>query len=209
MALPLKPLQVVFSMLFSILVLVSACGPKTPVTLSSRTVPDDRTPADVEVLSNEELARRQEWKIVEDAIRKNPRDPEGYYTAGMLSLKTGQWEGARKLFEKSLSLNPDYAEAMYQLAYSWEQAGEVYQLGSGVTILPYQRDEAIKRYRKATKINGNYSNAYYRLTLLALLKSDFKLALWGTTELARIEPDAERTINLTRQVYKEINKNKK
>lgn len=169
-------------------------------------MPDDRAPADVEVLSPDEQARRLEWKNIEEEIRKNPRNPEGYYEAGMISLKTGQWEGARKLFEKALSLKPDYADAMYQLAYSWEQAGEVYQLGSGVTILPYQRDEAIKRYRKAVKIDGNFANAFYRLTLLALLKSDLKLALWGTTELARIEPDAERTINLTRKVYKEINK---
>ena len=197
----MKPLPIIFSIVSPLLVFMFACGPKAPISL-------ERAPADVEVLSTEEQARRLEWKTVEEEIRKFPRKPEGYYTAGMISLKTGQWEGARKLFEKALSIKPDYADALYQLAYSWEQAGEVYQLGVGVTILPYQRDEAIKRYRKVVRIDANYANAYYRLTILALLKSDFKLASWATTGLARIEPDSERSISLTRQVYKDMNKKK-
>lgn len=116
-------IQRVFLLVASSACLFWSCGPKPPASLSSRTVIGERASADSQGLSADEQADRLEMSKVEEEIHKSPRDPEGYYKAGMISLKIGQWDGARKLFERALAIKPDYAEAMYRLAYAWEQSG--------------------------------------------------------------------------------------
>jgi tetratricopeptide (TPR) repeat protein len=160
-------------------------------------------------LSPEEELNRIQLQRLHEEIQKQPQNAELYYKAGLVTIGLGRWEEARGYFEKALERNPRYTEAMYQTGVAWERAGEMYVVGKGRTVLPVQRDKAINAYRKTVDLNPDYAEAFYRLTLLALMKGDLKLAHWASQELGRIEENSDRSVALAQQVYSYLQKNRK
>jgi tetratricopeptide (TPR) repeat protein len=89
-----------------------------------------------------------------------PKQPLLFNLAGICFKELGDLEAAVKMLNICISLNPNYAEAYYNLA----------------VIQQSQKDNeiAIKNYKKAISISPNYPDAYNNLGNLFLEKGKFK-----------------------------------
>ncbi len=54
--------------------------------------------------------------IINEVISKDPNNPELYYNLGVASKKNGEFDPAVEYYKKALELNPDYVEALINLA---------------------------------------------------------------------------------------------
>ena len=93
---------------------------------------------------------------IEEAIKqiktlneKYPNQPLLFNLIGACYKEIGQLDGSVKMFNIAVSLNPNYAEAYFNLA----------------TVLNdlEQKDESVKNYKKAIAIQPNYSDAHNNL----------------------------------------------
>ena len=177
---------------------IGCASTRSRVTMN---VPDDRTPPDPQALTAEEEEARQELSALLKRVKNYPKDPTVHYRIGELEARLGDWEGARKTFNKALDLDPSYAKAQFQIGLTWERSGEMYVVAKGRTVLPIQREKAINAYQKAIQINPDFADAYYRLAVLALMGEDLDMANQASAELTRIEPNTDRAIGVMKQVY--------
>ncbi len=87
-----------------------------------------------------------------------------YNERGSRFLQDNKVGSALEDFHRAVSLNPDYPEAQYNLAYTQE------------TVFDY--DKAIASYQKATELSPDFDEAYNNLAHLYLVyRSDYKRAL--------------------------------
>lgn len=54
--------------------------------------------------------------IINEVISKDPKNPELYYNLGVASKKNGEFEAAEEYYKQALELNPNYPEALINLA---------------------------------------------------------------------------------------------
>ena len=157
---------------------------------------------DNQVLSPEKGTYYLKLQQVLDHLREDPDNSNLYMQAGDVAQRLSLWEDARKYYQKAFDLNPKSAEAIYKVGYTWEKSGQQYVVGQGMQLMKGQRDKAIKSYLKAIDLNSYYSDAYYRLTMVALNAEDMDLAYWAGQGLNRVEPKSDRYIALVKQVYR-------
>lgn len=87
-----------------------------------------------------------------------------YNERGTRGLQNNKVGAALEDFHRAVSLNPDYPEAQYNLAYTQE------------TVFDY--DKAIANYQKAIELSPDFDEAYNNLAHLYLVyRSDYKRAL--------------------------------
>ena len=137
-----------------------------------------------------------------DHLSEDPDNSNLYMQAGDVAQRLSLWVDARKYYQKAFDLNPKSAEAIYKVGYAWEKSGQLYVVGQGMQMMSGQRDKAIRSYLKAIDLNSYYSDAYYRLTMVALNAEDMDLAYWASQGLNRVEPKSDRNISLVKQVYR-------
>lgn len=165
-------------------------------------IPNDRTPPDPPMLSAAEEQMRQQLKELRDQVRSRPKDPDLYYQIGVLEAGLGNFEEARKMFNKVLDLDINHAKAYYQIGLTWEHSGEMYVVAqNGRTVLPIQRERATAFYKKAIQSDPNFADAFYRLAVLALMGNNLDLASQASRELTRVEPNTDRSIAIMKQVF--------
>lgn len=127
---------------------------------------------------------RKVAEIVEKGIVEYPEDYTSMNNLGTLYvnyLKTP--EKAQHLFEKAIVLKPDYTEAYYNLAFSYEKRAML--------------DSATKFYEMTIAIDPYYSRAYSRLYECYIKKTDFKQAIEAAKKSVKAFPEnAEFCINL-------------
>src|SRR5262249_2969923 len=87
-----------------------------------------------------------------------------YNERGTRFLQDNKVGAALDDFQRAVSLNPDYPEAQYNLAYTQENV--------------FDYDKAIANYQKAIGVNPDFEEAYNNLAHLYLVyRSDYKRAL--------------------------------
>ena len=69
---------------------------------------------------------------------------------------------AKKHFYKALELNPEFAEAYYDLAFHSEKSGDI--------------NEAKIHFQKATDVEQNFAEAYFNLARLCTSPSEYEFA---------------------------------
>jgi len=128
---------------------------------------------------------------VQEALSRNPGDPELHFLLGLASLATqgkAQTEESRGHFEKALELDPGYHQVWYELARGEELAGRLrgaiahyehkleldgasalshYRLGSIYEAVG-ERRQAAGHYDKAIKINPKHKDSVLRRAVLAV-----------------------------------------
>jgi tetratricopeptide (TPR) repeat protein len=61
--------------------------------------------------------------MIEKDVQENPDNKEGYYLLGQLNNETGDIDGAKKAFEKAMSIDPQYFDAVAGLTdLYWQEA---------------------------------------------------------------------------------------
>jgi len=92
-----------------------------------------------------ELAEKNYLQIISKAENAN-----AWYNLGYLNLVYyGDYQEAIKCFQKSLNLNPDYNDALFNLAYSLELSGD--------------KEDARQSYKKLLKKQPNHAGAVKQL----------------------------------------------
>ncbi len=65
------------------------------------------------------MGNRDKFKsLMQEAVEKDPENPDLFYNLGVISAEAGDNEEAKKHYEKAISLNPNYVNAYTNLAVS-------------------------------------------------------------------------------------------
>jgi len=153
----------------------------------------------------------------EEAIKRDPKNPFYYTQDGILLMRKailGQdaqnnLEKAKELFEKAISLKPDYAPAHFQLANYYQTKGETdkaiskleelkilapediglaFQLG----VLYYQKgnyQKAKEELQRAVNLSPTYANALYFLSLSQAKLGEKDKAIENMQKVYNLNPD--------------------
>ncbi len=156
-------------------------------------VVDDRRAPDPPALKSEEEQARRQLSVMKGLLKKDGENPQLQFEVGVLEARLGNWDAARGKFKKALELDNRYADAQYQIGLTWEHSGEMYVITKGRTVLPLQREPAIEAYQKAILLDQYLADAHYRLAVLALMDENMTLARKAIDDLARIEPQSNRS----------------
>ncbi len=79
-----------------------------------------------------EIARARE--LAEEAIVRDPRDPQGYHALGRAHILTRDWDASERQLQKSVDLNPSFAIGQYSLGFSLQLAGLIEESQQVVTL---------------------------------------------------------------------------
>lgn len=117
--------------------------------------------------------------VGQEAIRRDPKNPEGYQTVGRAKLAKGELSGAIAMLHKAVELDPQHGYALNNLGFAYLRANEnekaVDVLTRASELLPSvayvhnnlgvalertgQRDEAKQAYGRATSLSPKYVKA--------------------------------------------------
>ncbi len=114
------------------------------------------------IKTNPEEANVQKYYELSDLLSLPQDEINGttYKSAGDLYVQLDDINNAIIIYNKSLAIKPDYAEAINNLGYAYYLDGAI--------------DEAISQYNKAIKVNGNYLKAYYNLAIAYKKNGQYK-----------------------------------
>jgi len=98
-----------------------------------------------------------------------------YFTVGRLYYNAGNLDKAKKMFEKSAKLTPDFAPAYHNLGVVYYKQGDY--------------DSTIQQFEKAIEADSDYSKAYYSLGILYFEIGDFDNSIVNLLEVVGIEQD--------------------
>jgi TonB family protein len=114
-------------------------------------------------------------KALQEAVKKQKSDPDAWYYLGLSLFRAGKTGDARKAFEKTVSLRPDFAPAYTAMAY-------IQSLGN-------DNKGAVKNAEKAIALDPkNYESLY--IAGVALLRENAAAeALARAEEALKIKPD--------------------
>ena len=146
--------------------------------------------------ANEEQAHQIEE--LKRLLANNPQDKERITQAFaaedkifLSNQKVGEgwklWEkkdfnGAEKLFDEAIELNPNNEEA-------WRGRGVVYADGSN------QHERAIQAFNKAIEINPNYANAYFNRANVYNVLKQYKRAIQDFDKVITFNPKSRKAYN--------------
>lgn len=80
-------------------------------------------------------------------IKINPKDPNAWYSRAIMKDELHTWKAARRDYDKSIELAPDFIDAIVNRAANKDEAGEY--------------DEAIEDYSKAIQLDQTNAMAYF------------------------------------------------
>ncbi len=118
----------------------------------------------------------------------NPRHYAAYNELGICELKMKNFEKAQEMFEKSLSIDSQFANA-------------VDNLGT-IDYLHNNLNEAEAKFKKSIRLNPNNANAYYHLAQLANKRTDYSQALTYLNNALCINPNSSSIYNLFGEIYR-------
>ena len=115
-------------------------------------------------------------------LEKFPNSVFLYNIAGASYTGLKQFDNAIKSYKKAIKINPDFAEAYYNMAIAQKVIGEF--------------EEAIKNYKKALKIKPDYFEAHYNLGNILSEKGDKKAAINCYEYALQIKPGSAMVLSL-------------
>ena len=124
-------------------------------------------------------------------LEKFPNSVFLHNIAGASNTGLKQFDNAIKSYKKAIKINPDFAEAYYNMAIAQKVIGEF--------------DEAIKSYKKALKIKPNYFEAHYNLGNILSEKGDKKAAIDSYEFALQIKPGSAMVYNNMGNILKDSN----
>lgn len=99
------------------------------------------------------LLQNGQFKMARNLSRKlcqsNSHDPESWYLSSLALSQLKEYQEAIQGYRKTLELSPDFTEANFNLALTYQLSGDL--------------TEAIRYYRKAINLNPSLSDAHYNL----------------------------------------------
>lgn len=123
------------------------------------------------------------------AIQLNPNNYKAYNALGVMDLRAGNLDNAKKNIEKALSIAPNYAVAIDNL-------GTVY-LAKGNT------SKAETYFKKAVSVNPNSSAAYYHLAQLEYTNGNYARCLTYINKCLAWKGYSSYAYNLRGDAYKQ------
>lgn len=123
------------------------------------------------------------------AIQLNPSNYKAYNALGVMDLRAGNYDDARKNIEKALELAPNYAVAIDNL-------GTVY-LAEGDT------QKAEHCFKRAVSVNPNSSAAYYHLAQLEYANGNYAKCLTYINKCLAWKGYSSYAYNLRGDAYKQ------
>jgi len=108
--------------------------------------------------------------IINEVISKDPDNPELYYNLGVASKKNGENEAAIEYYKKALELNPDYPEALINMAdlLLSKDTGMIEEMNAlGTSTADYNRYDEIQEDR-----NNLYKEALPYLERASNIRKD-------------------------------------
>ena len=124
-------------------------------------------------------------------LEKFPNSVFLHNIAGASNTGLKQFDNAIKSYKKAIKINPDFAEAYYNMAIAQKVIGEF--------------EEAIKSYKKALKIKPNYFEAHYNLGNILSEKGDKKAAIDSYEFALQIKPGSAMVYNNMGNILKDGN----
>jgi tetratricopeptide (TPR) repeat protein len=119
------------------------------------------------LLASATYCRNKVWAdpvtLWQDVVIKSPGKARGYNNLGAALSDSGRKDEAVAVLKKAISINPDHAEAYYNI-------GRIYLVSSE------QTDEAIRMLRRAIEIAPDYPDAYVNLAAAYLRARRFREA---------------------------------
>jgi superkiller protein 3 len=117
--------------------------------------------------------------LLEDYTAQRPDDPKGFLGLGMAHLGLLHYPEARKALEHSLEMDPNQAEAEYQLGQVAAQQGN--------------RSEAIQHLERAVQLQPNHAKAQFTLGTYYLESGELEKAQVALTRAAAADPTDPKT----------------
>jgi len=117
--------------------------------------------------------------LLEDYTAQRPDDPKGFLGLGMAHLGLLHYPEARKALEHSLEMDPNQAEAEYQLGQVAAQEGN--------------RGEAIQRLERAVQLQPNHAKAQFTLGTYYLESGELEKSQAALTRAAAADPTDPKT----------------
>jgi tetratricopeptide (TPR) repeat protein len=155
--------------------------------------------------------RVESLKEIDNAISLSPNSPNARNQRGVILSRFLETGAARKAFEDSLSLDPNFAEAHVNLALILAQTGELslahehldraiglygsappsaraYFLRAKVWSAQGDNDNAISDLDKATQLNADYADAWFDLSQLKHSKGNLDGAFSAAKKAVDLSP---------------------
>jgi TonB family protein len=121
-------------------------------------------------------------EALKEAVKKRQKDSDAWYHLGLSLHRVGEIKGARKAFEKSISLKPDFAPGYTATAY--------------LQLLSNDNRGAVKNAEKAAALDPkNYESRYIAGTARLRQKQTAE-ALAMAEEALKIKPDYSQALIL-------------
>lgn len=132
-----------------------------------------------------ESMKNSEQMLIE-AAKKNPKDPEGYYTLGTFYLNHNRLDDAIKAFKDAIAIDDKHGPSLENLGYTYYKKNDydnaLTYLNKAVEVIPdtatlhntrgavYRAKkmypDAVKAHKRAIELNPKYYSAYYNLALV-------------------------------------------
>jgi tetratricopeptide (TPR) repeat protein len=133
-----------------------------------------------------ELYRKRDFneavKSLKEAVKKQGRDSDAWYYLGLSSHRAGKIKDAKKAFEKTISLRPDFAPAYAAIAY--------------LELLNGANKGAVKNAEKALAIDPKNYESLYVVGEVRLRENTAAEALAKADEALKIKPDYSHALIL-------------
>ncbi|HVO50500.1 MAG TPA: tetratricopeptide repeat protein [Thermoanaerobaculia bacterium] len=156
---------------------------------------DDLTPREQLVLSiYEERWGRRDMKrieaLVDEYVRRFPKDPEGYRMRADFLASTGHRAEALQEYERLIAVNPNYAFAYNELGYYWASKGDAAKAEDYLKRYRFLSPNDANPYDSLGELyahTGRYDEAEENLKKALAIKSDFFASYGhlGTVEAGR------------------------
>jgi tetratricopeptide (TPR) repeat protein len=133
-----------------------------------------------ERISQLKISEVQTFSALSAEAQKNKRSAaERLYSQGLAQMSRDDYTRAVPYFEKAVEADPNYAEAWYQLGYSY-----------GILT---KHAEALKASRLAAKLRPEWAATYVNIGASSFALGQFKEAADAYRQAIRIDPDEPET----------------
>lgn len=133
---------------------------------------------------NQQGNPKDAFKILDDAIEKQPSNAEYYYARGLLNNTREKYSKALLDFDKALALNPNL------------NAFNIY-LNRGVAYMNLdEMENALQDFTKAIELDPSNASAYHSRGLARYQADDFKLAVEDFLKSVDLNPSPVTYYNL-------------
>ena len=124
-------------------------------------------------------------------IKTYDKDPFLYNIKGSCLCETGDLSASIESFEKAILINPDYAEALYNLGVAYQKLD--------------QPDMAIETYKKAVAIQHAYPTAHHNLGIIYFQKDQINSAIKSFEWAIAYSPNYSEAIRNLGSALQKIN----